>query len=354
MNKKKIAILKNESPDAHFYWLNACENFAAKIDYEVIDLTSSSWLSDILRKDFDILIAMPPGLTAPLKQLYDERIFILEKVMKYKIFPRPLEIYIYENKRFFYSWLEANKIPHAQTYVFYSKAEALSFVDNATYPFVAKVNIGASGSGVAIIKDKLKAKKYVEDSFSPKGAPRRWGPNLAKGGILKRGIHYLINPKDIKSKLDKYVAIKSDVQKGFVLFQEYVPHDFEWRVVVIGDSYFAHKKLKIGEKTSGSLLKNYDNPPTYLFDFAKKIVEKFNFTSQAIDLFETESGDLLVNEMQCIFGQSDPYQMLVNNEPGRYICINNKWIFESGSFNTNNSFDLRIKSFLELLENNSI
>lgn len=46
-------------------------------------------------------------------------------------------------------------------------------------------------------------------------------------------------------------------------------------------------------------------------------MDKFNFTSQAIDVFET--GDqLLINEMQCIFGQSDPYQMLIDGEPGRY------------------------------------
>ena len=85
-------------------------------------------------------------------------------------------------------------------------------------------------------------------------------------------------------------------------------------MVRIGDSFFAHKKLKILEKSSGSLLKNYDSPPLKLLDFVKAITDKHGFYSQAVDIFESERG-YLVNEMQCIFGQSDPYQMMVDGRP---------------------------------------
>lgn len=52
--------------------------------------------------------------------------------------------------------------------------------------------------------------------------------------------------------------------------------------------------------------------------------------------------------MQCIFGQSDPYQMLVNGIPGRYVMIEGNWIFEEGDFNTNQSYDLRLETALNL------
>ena len=70
--------------------------------------------------------------------------------------------------------------------------------------------------------------------------------------------------------------------------------------------------------SSGSLLKEYCNPPLELLDYVKSITDQFNFYSQAIDLFEY-NGNYLINEMQCIFGQSDSYQMKVNDEIGRYV-----------------------------------
>ena len=66
----------------------------------------------------------------------------------------------------------------------------------------------------------------------------------------------------------------------------------------------------------------------------------------AVDLFETKSGNYLVNEMQCIFGQSDPYQMLVDNKPGRYI-YKDRWIFEEGDFASNECYDLRLEYILQ-------
>jgi hypothetical protein len=151
----------------------------------------------------------------------------------------------------------------------------------------------------------------------------------------------------IGNKLEIYRERRRDIQSNFVIFQEYIPHEFEWRVVRISDSFFAHKKLKSNEKASGSLLKEYVNPSLDLLDFVKKITDRYGFYSQAIDIFESERG-YLINEMQCIFGQSDPYQMLVNGKPGRYCYINNKWVFEEGDFATNACFNLRLKHVLKL------
>ncbi len=214
---------------------------------------------------------------------------------------------------------------------------------------MAKVNIGASGSGVTIIKNLRDSLSYVNNTFNGKGAKKRWGPNLQKGGLIKRGFHYIFNPENIKNKLKKYNQINSDKQTDFVIFQEYIPHDFEWRCVRIGDSFFAHKKLINNEKASGSLLKGYEPPPMKLMDFIFELTEKTNLTSVAIDLFETEDRGYLVNEIQCIFGQSDSYQMLVDGKPGRYIRKNDQWLFEEGDYNTNESYDLRIKHIMDII-----
>ena len=347
-NKRRFAILKNEMPDDHLLWIAACNAHKDYLEFDVIELLSHTWLEQIIDGRYDCLLAKPSCLSSRHKQLYDERILVLSS-LNLPVYPSPMEIYIYENKRFLYSWLKAHNLPHPETHVIYERSEAENFIEKVEFPLIVKANIGASGSGVQVLKTKIEARSYVQETFSSKGVPRRWGPNFAKGQLAKRGFHYILHPSDIKRKVSVYKTVKSDKQKGFVIFQEYIPHDFEWRIVAINNSYFAHKKLKAGEKASGSLLKNYDNPPTRLFDFAKNIMVKFNFFSQAIDAFETKDGRLIINEMQCLFGQSDPYQMLVDGKPGRYLCKKGVWIFEAGHFNSNESYDLRVKAAMDLL-----
>lgn len=240
MEKIKVAILKNETEYAHSYWVLACQKYPRIVDFQVIDFFASNWLEYILNAKFDIYLTIPPAHSSLFKNLYDERIWLLDSITDTLIFPSPLEIYLYENKRFFYSWLSVNNINHPKTQIFYFKNEAIEFITNSKYPIVAKSNIGASGSGVHIFDNKASALNYVNRAFSRKGAPKRWGPNLSKGNIMKRVLHYFSKPEDIKPLLAKYKKVKNDLQIGFVLFQQHIQHDFEWRVVVIGESYFVY------------------------------------------------------------------------------------------------------------------
>jgi hypothetical protein len=151
--------------------------------------------------------------------------------------------------------------------------------------------------------------------------------------------------------MKEYKQQSNEVHKNYIIFQEFINHSFEWRCVVIGNSYFAHKKLVKSGKTSGSLLKDYSNPPLSLLNFVRELSINFKIDSAAIDIFE-HNGKYLVNEIQCFFGQSDPHQMFVNDKPGRYFFDENKWVFEEGTFNDNQCFDLRLKHALELCKAN--
>ena len=130
MSKYKLVILTNETEDEHILWEKACIANPL-VDYRIVDLTTNTWLEEIDCESFDVLLAKPGGLTSPFKQLYDERIYILSKELKYEIFPSADEIFIYENKRFLSFWLKANKIPHPKTDVFYDIREAIDFVSKS-------------------------------------------------------------------------------------------------------------------------------------------------------------------------------------------------------------------------------
>jgi glutathione synthase/RimK-type ligase-like ATP-grasp enzyme len=349
MSKFKASILRNEDSLSGNKWAKACEEIG--IDFNIIDITAFNWMQAILDSKSDFYLLRPPGMLKYYKELYDERIYIINKIFGLKIFPSYEECYIYENKRFLSYFLQAQNIPHPKTMVFYKSEEAKDFISKATIPIVAKTSIGASGSGVQVIRDKQKAKRYIERAFSQKGIARRFGPNRVTGSPGKWFVKAVKSPSYFIKKLREYFSIYGHGERDFVIFQEYIPHDFEWRAVKIGDSFFAHRKIKYKDKASGSKGIEYVNPPLSILDFTRDLCTKNKFNFMAVDLFEDGKGGYLVNELQTIFGHVQDHIMEVNGKPGRYILLNNQWIFEEGDFNTNESYDLRLETAIKLYEN---
>lgn len=344
-----IAILKNETQLDHLPWIEACNRKRDELSYEVIDITKDSWLRSVLEEDFDLFLLRPPGRIERYKKLYDERIYILSQILGKKTYPSPNEIYIYENKVLLRDWMLANYIPHPHSYVFYDKKEAFDFTNNIErFPLVAKTKMGASGNGVVFLNDKANVITYIKNAFSA-GIKIKSGPKIFKGSLIKKVKKVFTNRRFIKQRLNDYKILGAEEQKGFVFFQEFIPHSFEWRCVRIGDSFFAHKKLAINNKSSGTLMKAYDPVPESLLNFVKDITDKSGLSSVSIDIFEKDQF-YLVNEIQCFFGQSDPYQMLVNGKSGRYRIIDNKWTFEEGDFASDACYNLRIEHALSLLK----
>lgn len=342
----KAVILKNElNGHQEEFWKIACEKY--KIDYEIIDLMSDSWLTNIYRSDGDFFLACLPGYQEHYKIMYDEKIYWIENVLQKKVYPSFNEIYVYENKRNFSYFAQVLGLPVPETHVFYSLEEANEFLYSTHYPIVAKTNIGASGSGVEILRTRKAAKKYTNQAFT-KGIKRKSGPNLqiaSRSSLLKRAIQ---DPKLLIERLKFYRKIGGERQPNFVIFQEYIPHDFEWRIVKVGDSYFGHKKLKKGDKASGALAKLYDMPPDRLLDFVDSICKKCKFNIMAVDIFENEDGGYYINEMQTQWGQKYDFLMLVDDKNGRFIKMETgDWLFEEGDFNQNKSFNLRLKWILQ-------
>jgi len=348
MSKKyTVAILKNETSFEHELWMKACKANSSIYSFEVIDIFASDWLAQIRKKTFDLILLKPPGRTALKKSIYDERVFILKNVLNLPVYPTLLEVLIYENKRFLRDWMVAKNLPHPETNIFFTLQEATEFIKSTEFSrIVGKTNIGASGSGVVILKNKNEALNYVSEAFSD-GVKSISGPKFFKGSMAKK-LKKLTKKGFISNRLKEYKISAGEVQKDFVILQKHIPHEFEWRCVIIGDSYFAHKKILVGDKSSGTLKKGYDPVPESLLDFMKKVSDEHSLKSVAIDIFD-QDGNYLINEIQCFFGQSDPYQMLVNDQPGRYIYKDGKWRFEEGMFNTNESYDLRLEHALSLL-----
>lgn len=340
-----IGILKNQNPDSADRWIKACEKI--NVAYRVIELSSNNWLHELQTEKYDLLLSRPPGDIERFKIMYDEKLYIISKVLNIPVYPSYEECLIYENKKLSSYYLAANNIPTPKTHVFYHFHEASSFVNETAFPIVAKSSIGAAGSGIQIIRSKEQGVKYITKAFKGSGIRRRFGPNRVTGTPSKWFIKAVKDPSYFKMKLKSYIDRHKDAQYGYVIFQEYIPHEFEWRIARIGDSYFAYKKLKVGDKTSGAKSLAFENPPLDMLDFVRELSDKHHINCAAFDLF-IFNGAYLINEIQTLFGHIKDHILEVNGKPGRYIYQNGQWVFEEGDYNTNESYDLRLAAALEM------
>lgn len=304
------------------------------IEYVIIDALSSSWLENLQKNlDCDGYLVRPPHEFQEHNDVFMERLYFLNKELGKPIYPSYEELRLYENKRNMVSWLQIHKFPHPNTKVFIEKSEALEYIENCKYPIVIKSNIGSSATGVKIVKSKSEAKKIINNVFG------RFHPLFAIGQPQKR------------KKFGINIPVFGNVQKHTILIQEYHKIKWEWRIIKIDNSYFGHQKLLKDEFASGSGLVGWVEPPKELLDMVRNICDKGNFNSMAVDIFETEDGKYLVNELQSIFGSYNDSQMYIDGVPGRFKYIDGKFIFEKGVFNRFGSYLLRVEHFIKLLTN---
>lgn len=342
----RLAILKNELDENHLNWAKACDS--RRISFDVIDMLGYQWIEELMKGNYNGCLACPPGRETLYKQMYDEKINIVANELGLYVYPDYRAITIHENKKYLSYWLSVNKLPYPSTNTFYHLKEAIEFAENCKLPIVGKFNIGASGKGVEIIRDRDKLINYINSAFSD-GLRQNWGPNLKMGQFAHRLLRVINNPLIIKNRIEVYRKVYNEIQKGYVILQEYIPHEFEWRIVKIGKFYFGHQKVKMGDKASGTKGIDFVPPPSKLLDFVEQICTLNKFETMAIDLFEDGKGGYLINEMQCIFGHVQAYICEKDGEPGRFRRIEEDWVFEPGLFNSNLSYDLRLDNVLEIL-----
>lgn len=330
----KLGIL-TEFNGKERHYIRSCEEL--NIDYKVIDFISSNWLDNVLNSECDGFLVRPAGDKEVWKRMYDEKLYLLVNILDKKIYPSLFEILLYENKKMQAYWLNINNIPHPKTWVFYIKSEALNFIDNYnSWPLVFKTNVGAVSLGVKIIKNKNEAKRLIKNVFTKF---RFFNRGYTRWHKTKRGFYY---------------PIMDDRQFNFILFQEFIDVKWEWRVLRVGDSYFGHQKLKMGEFHSGSGAVGWVRPPDNVLNFAKKVSEIGNFRSMSIDIFEDNAGNLFINELQTVMGGELVSQMFVDGKPYRLLYMKNKWELEAGVFNQNKSCNLKVMDFIKILENEDV
>ena len=299
----------------HVDYLRACQEL--KVSYRVINLMADDWLDQVTQSSVEALLVRPMSYTSLWKQAFDERLQLVAERFNIPIVPSVKECWLYESKRRIRDWLSLYGFAQPETHVFFREDEALNFMESSPLPLVFKTDVGASASGIYILRSRNQGRRMIQRVF-------------------RRGLH--TSP-----------SIPQDRQWGCVLLQEYLPQVKEWRMVRIDRSVFCREKLPGADGLhSGSGTVRWAKPSAALLDGLWTITEAGHFTSMNVDFFEEQGGRLLVNELHAYFGGILPKNVDLGAEhKGRWLRTEEgSWNFDPGYFYQNACANLRVEMVL--------
>ena len=190
-------------------------------------------------------------------QFAKQLLFSLEQAGM-KVFPNFKTTWHFDDKVGQKYLLEAINAPFVPSYVFYSKKEALSWVESITFPKVFKLRGGAGSANVRLVKTKHKAKRLISKAFGSGFAQYnkfgslkdRWGKyRLGKTNLFDvlKGCVRIFYTTDFARNIGN--------ERGYVYFQDFIPDNkYDIRIVVIEDRAFGLKRIvrKNDFRASGS------------------------------------------------------------------------------------------------------
>ena len=205
--------------------------------------------------------------------------------------------------------LESIGAPLVPSYVFYTKKEALNWIDITAFPKVFKLRGGAGAANVRLVHSKHEAKRLVRKAFG-RGFSQfnRWGyfsDNFKKwrqGRVpfieVCKGIARLF----IGLEFARFHA----PEKGYAYFQDFIPNQkFDVRLIVINKNkaYGLKRLVRIGDfRASGSGKYQYDQIDELTLKIAFEVAEKLDLQSVAFDFVYNEKNEPMIIEMSYCFG----------------------------------------------------
>ena len=273
----KIAIHYNPGNFSE-RWIKYCKENG--IDHKIVNAYDSNIISQV--SDCDAFMwhhhHSDPKDVLFAKQL----LYSLEESGK-RVFPDFRTGWHFDDKVGQKYLLESIGAPLVPSYVFYSKKEALKWVNHTTFPKVFKLRGGAGASNVKLAHTASEARKFIRKAFGQafpqfdrcgylKERFRKW--RLGKDTFLGvcKGMGRLLIPTDFAKMHGR--------EKGYAYFQDFMPNNsYDIRVCVVGDKAFALKRLtrKGDFRASGSGNIIYDKTQiddicvSIAFDINKKL-----------------------------------------------------------------------------------
>jgi glutathione synthase/RimK-type ligase-like ATP-grasp enzyme len=235
-------------------WIKYCEE--KKIPYKIVDCYKSDIINQL--KDCDALM-WHFFQASPKDFLFAKQLLNAVQASGKKVFPNYNTAWHFDDKLGQKYLLEAIDAPLIPSYAFYTRASALKWANETSFPKVFKLRGGAGSINVKLVKDKAHAIRIINRAFSRGFKPGHQLDVRERYRLFKLGkISFLSIMLGMARKFipTQYYWFHGK-ERGYVLFQEFVPdNSFDIRVIIIGNKAFALKRLvrKNDFRASGSAM----------------------------------------------------------------------------------------------------
>jgi len=285
-------------------WIEYCKK--QNIQYTLVDCYDSNIITQL--SDSDGLLWHWDLNDYKSTLLARQLILSLEK-KGIRVFPDINTCWHYDDKLGQKYLLEAINAPLVKSYVFYSRNDALKWMNETTFPKVFKLRGGAGSINVRLVRTKQKAKQLINKAFN-RGFPHidpisrikdqfwtfRRDKNILGIKNIISGLVRLIFP----TQIERF----SHREKGYIYFQDFIPeNDFDSRLIVIGDRCFGMRRYcrKNDFRASGSGLLAYEKE---LFDteavkIAFEVSDALNTQSVAFDFIKHNGKNMIIEISYC-------------------------------------------------------
>jgi glutathione synthase/RimK-type ligase-like ATP-grasp enzyme len=229
---------------------------------------------------------------------------IIEKEMKIACFPDMKTWWQYDDKIREYYLLNAYSFPVIPTWIFWDKASAISWLENAVLPVVFKLKSGAGSENVILVETKTHAKKLMDKMFTQGiisgQVPGTMSLRIKDVGYFKSIRCYLGD--SLRNLNFKQISPFEQVHKNYIYFQQYLPgNTFDERITIIGGRAFGTKryirKNDFRASGSGNNEWNKDNMNLRCIEIAFDISKRLGFQSMSYDFLYDENQQPLISEI---------------------------------------------------------
>jgi RimK-like ATP-grasp domain len=223
-------------------WIAYCEK--QNIPYKIVDCYGN----DIINQLEDCTALMWHYHHAGAKSfLFAKQLMYSVAAMGKKIFPDFNTAWHFDDKVGQKYLLEGIGAPMVTSYVFYTKKEALEWINNTTFPKVFKLRSGASSANVSLVKTKEDAVNITNKAFGH-GFAQYNGWNNFKERLrkFKKGqtTFFDVGKGFIRIFKGTEFSRVAGREKGYIYFQDFIANnDADIRVIVADEKAFAIKRM---------------------------------------------------------------------------------------------------------------
>ncbi len=236
----KIAISKNGGFSDR--WIDYCKKEG--IDYKIVNAYDSDIIEQV--SDCDAFMWHHHHNNYKDALFSKQLLFSLQHSGK-SVFPDFNTGWHFDDKVGQKYLLEAIGAPLVPSYVFYTKKEALDWVEKTTFPKVFKLRGGAGATNVRLAKTKGDAKRLIKRAFG-KGFAQKDFVYFFKD-MYKQYKNGIVGFKEVMHAFTRIFvgnqfAKMHAPEKGYVYFQDFIPNNkADLRVCVVSNKAFALKRL---------------------------------------------------------------------------------------------------------------